>query len=207
MHYGRKLGVFGGTFDPPHVAHLIIAEEAAQTFGLERVLFVPAVVPPHKIAVPISPFDVRMLMVGAAIKDNPVFQLSDIESRLPSPNYTVNTVEALKEEQGNPVDMYLIIGSDSLLDFPSWKEPSRLLSCSNVVVYPRAGSPVEQAPLGLAAETDVLKVPEIPISSTHLRQRVAAGYSIRYWVPDGVLRIIREKRLYLPTVQKGEHTD
>jgi nicotinate-nucleotide adenylyltransferase len=200
MKKGRKIGVLGGTFDPPHVAHLIIAEEAAQTLGLEHVLFVPAVVPPHKVEVPISPFDVRMLMVEAAISGNAVFKLSDIESRLPSPNYTVNTVEALKGEEANPADIHLIIGSDSLLDFPSWKAPTQLLAQSQVVVYPRSDFPVERAPDDIVAHVQILDVPEIPISSTHLRTRVAAGRSIRYWVPDSVIRIIDERKLYLNRV-------
>jgi nicotinate-nucleotide adenylyltransferase len=202
-----KIGIFGGTFDPPHLAHLIIAQEAAQVLGLERIFFAPALVPPHKIAVPLSPFDVRMKMVEAAIEENPVFRLTDIERRLPAPNYTVNTVEALRREQADTAGIFLIIGSDSLLDFPSWKEPSRLLSSCHVVVYPRAGSPAENAPAAITAEIDILDVPEIPISSTELRKRVAAGDSIRYWVPDRVLSIIRQERLYQPTLRKEEDTD
>ena len=203
----KKIGIFGGTFDPPHLAHLIIAHEAAEALGLERVFFTPALVPPHKIAVRLSPFDVRMKMVEAAIEGNPVFRLTDIERRLPAPNYTINTVEALRGEQADTADIFLIIGSDSLLDFPSWKEPSRLLASCHVAVYPRAGSPVEQAPAMITTQIAVLDVPEIPISSTELRRRVAAGNSIRYWVPDCVLSIIRQESLYRPTPEKEENTD
>jgi nicotinate-nucleotide adenylyltransferase len=116
-------------------------------------------------------------------------------------------VGALQKEHANWDEVFLIIGSDSLLDFPSWKEPNRLLTSCRVIVYPRTGSPVEQAPDDVTARMDVLDVPEIPISSTYLRQRVAVGQSIRYWVPDAVLRIIQQKRLYMSRLSKEDHTE
>lgn len=199
MQEAPKIGVFGGTFDPPHIAHLIIAQEAALAYGLRSIVFVPALVPPHKPTVTISPFEIRLRMVDAAVAGDPRFEVSDIEGRLPSPSFTVDTLEVLRQERGNWGDMFLIIGSDSLLDLPSWKTPERLFQRAQLIVYPRQGFPPGNVNHAILEQVTILPVPEIPISSTMLRQRVAMNQSIRYWVPERVREIVETEGLYSQT--------
>ncbi len=203
----KRVGLFGGTFAPPHLAHLIIAQEAIQRMALDKVLFLPALVPPHKRGIPISAFGIRMRMVQAAIEKNASFEISDIESRLPSPSYTIDTLMVLTKRHPDWGSIFLILGSDSLLDLGSWKNPDAILGLATVVVYPRAGFPVEDARRTLLDQVELLDVREIPMSSTYLRGRVRRGLGLRYWVPDRVADMIKEAGLYLDTDQSEVKTE
>ncbi len=188
----------GGTFDPVHVGHLAIAEEARDALRLDRILFVPAGTPPHKPASAVAPTAHRVAMVALAIEDNPAFELSRIEVDRPGPSYTVDTVEALAQD----ADVTVILSAETFRELPTWHEPERLFAAARVAVVPREGYPAPD-PGWLAAtfpgneeRVRYLEGPLLGISSTALRARVAAGRSIRYLVPAAVAAYIEANGLY-----------
>lgn len=195
-----RVGVFGGSFDPPHVGHLIIAQEAWEQAGLDLVVFLPSPSPPHKDERFLSPFPVRMAMVRAAVEGDHRFMVWDLEATLPPPHFTVRTLQEVKRQRPSWERLYLIIGSDSLLDFPTWYQPHEVIRLASLVVYPRPGFPVCKARDEYLAHAQLLHSAELPVSSTDLRQRVRQGRSVRYWVPDGVLTLISQHGLY----QRGD---
>jgi nicotinate-nucleotide adenylyltransferase len=197
----RALGIMGGTFDPIHVGHLAVAEEARETLALDRVLFVPAGQPPHKPADSVSRVGDRIAMVQLAIADNPAFELSMVEVEREGPSFTVDTVEALAA--ANPgVRLHLILSAETFAELPSWHEPERLFEAARMAVVPREGYPApDPAWLGRAFpgredRVDYLGGPRLGLSSTALRARVVAGRSIRYLVPPAVEAYIAEHQLY-----------
>jgi nicotinate-nucleotide adenylyltransferase len=194
-------GVFGGTFDPIHVAHLAIAEAARDTFGLRRVLFIPAAEPPHKPDRQITPVEHRLAMVELALVGNAGFKVSRIEVDRPGPSYTVDTLEALQEIDGN--DRFaLILSAESFAELPTWHKPERILQLASVIVAPRDGYiAVDAAFVGgnvsLASAAAVfLDGPRIRLSASEIRERAAAGRSLRYLVPDAVAAYISDHALY-----------
>jgi nicotinate-nucleotide adenylyltransferase len=199
------IGVMGGTFDPIHVGHLAIGEEAREALALDTVLFVPAGQPPHKPAGSVTSVEHRLAMVELAIADNPAFELSRIEIERPGPSYTVDTVEALVRDAD---DLVLILSAETFSELPSWHEPERLFEAARMAVVPREGYPAPD-PAWLAAafpgredRVTYLEGPRLGLSSTAIRARVAAGRSIRYLVPDMVGAYIADKQLYRrPTSQ------
>lgn len=198
-----RIGVLGGTFDPPHYGHLAIAEEARVRLNLEKVLFVPAREPPHKPGRPISPVEDRLAMVQAAIADNPAFTLSRVDVERPGPSYTVDTIALLQAQFGPEAQLYLIIGMDSLRDLPAWHQPARLLALCHVVAVSRPGYSCDLVALArlLPAVTTrviLLDGPALDISATELQRRIRAGLPIRYQVPEPVRQYIYEKSLYSP---------
>jgi nicotinate-nucleotide adenylyltransferase len=191
----------GGTFDPIHMGHLVIAEEAREALALDRMLFVPAGVPPHKAAAEVSPVEHRVAMVEAAIAGNAAFELSRIEVDRAGPSFTVDTVEALAAD-GN---VTLILSAETFRELPTWHEPDRLFAAARVAVVPREGYPAPD-PAWLAAtfpgrddRVIYLEAPHLGLSSTAIRARVAAGRTIRYVVPDVVVAYIAQHRLYRRT--------
>jgi nicotinate-nucleotide adenylyltransferase len=202
------LGVFGGTFDPIHIGHLAVAEEAAESLGLERVVFVPAARPPHKPGVEFAPAEDRFAMVELAIADNPCFEASRIELDRPGPSYTIDTLAELGggvRRLGPGPQLFLILSADAFAGLPTWHEPQRVLSLARLAVVPREGyadgspdSLAEWFPgLPDAADRAVfLDGPRLHISASDLRQRAAAGRSLRYLVPDAVRRHIEDHALY-----------
>jgi nicotinate-nucleotide adenylyltransferase len=200
-----SLGVLGGTFDPIHLAHLALAQEAAETLGLERVLFVPAGSPPHKPGVPISAGTDRLAMVQLAIAGNDRFMVSRIELDRDGPSYTVDTLEALhatRRADGVAGEVTLILSADAFLGLMSWQDPRRVLELARLAVAPRDGYP-EAGPAFLAnnlpdlADRAVfLDGPRIRLSASTLRERAAAGRSLRYLVPDAVAAYIGDHDLY-----------
>ena len=198
-----RLGVFGGTFDPPHYGHLAAAEEAAEQLGLARVLFVPTGQPPHKPGLPISPAHHRVRMTELAIADGPRFQLSRVDVDRHGPSYTADLLPLLQAAHG-PAELYFICGMDMLASFPTWHEPARVLAgCHLVAVtrphYPRVDLAALSRALPQAAErVHILNAPGVDVSSSELRGRVAAGRSLRYLVPPPVVAYIREHDLYGP---------
>ena len=198
-----SLGVFGGTFDPVHVAHLALAQEAAEALGLERVLFVPVGRPPHKPDVVVTPGPDRLAMVQLAIAGNDRFEASRIELDRDGPSYTVDTLAALAADRGKGwTDLTLILSADAFLGLPDWHEPRRVLELARLAVAPRDGYP-EAGPEFLAARFPglvqravFLDGPRIRLSASALRDRAAAGRSLRYLVPDAVAAYIGDHDLY-----------
>jgi nicotinate-nucleotide adenylyltransferase len=194
------LGVMGGTFDPIHLGHLAIAEEAREALGLDSILFVPAGRPPHKRAQDVSPAEDRVAMVRIAIEDNPAFELSRIEVDRDGPSYTVGTLEELALETG--AELTLILSAETFVQLPTWHEPARLFAAASMAVVPRDGYPVpdpswlEEAFPGREDRVTYLDGPRLGLSSTSIRARVAAGRSIRYLVPPAVEAYIADHSLY-----------
>ena len=197
-----KIGLLGGTFDPIHMGHLIIAEEVRLKLDLNEVLFIPAGQPCLKSERSIAPGEHRLEMLKLAMEANPHFKVSASELRRPGPSYSVDTVSALRDELGAEVELYFIVGFDALAELPIWKEPSQLLDLCQVVGVRRPGyaeldwQSLEQAIPGISSRVIVVDVPQIDISSTQIRQRLAKGLSIRHLVPEAVERYISENRLY-----------
>jgi nicotinate-nucleotide adenylyltransferase len=190
-----KLGIFGGTFDPIHNGHLLIAESAMAKTDLDKIVFIPSASPPHKPHPQIISFEHRWNMVNLAISGHPDFSSSDIEHRLGGISYTVRTLELLTQE--NPgSELFLIIGSDSLLGLPTWKEPEKLLMLTRFIVFPRSDSDASQAGKQFLDRTKLLDVPLVSISSSDIRSKAAQHISIQGMVPDKVERYIKENRLY-----------
>lgn len=198
-----RVGVLGGSFDPPHLGHLIAAQEAAASFDLEQVLFVPAGVQPLKRGEPVSPAEHRVRMVELAIADNPAFVLSRADVEREGPSYSADLLAILHRQLGPQATLYFIIGADSLAELPRWKDPHRILELCRLVAVTRPGYPLVEPPgLGLPpAEARrgiaLLRAPGVDVSSTELRARVREGQPIRYLVPDAVARYIREHQLYV----------
>jgi nicotinate-nucleotide adenylyltransferase len=198
----RRLGVLGGTFDPPHVGHLWLATLAADAMDLDRVLFMPAARPPHKAGKRVSHAADRLLMTRLAIAADPSFELCTIEMERPGPSFTVDTVAALEERHGPETQLYLIMASDSLDQIDTWREPDRLLERIEWIVGPRPGMSLPDAAalkerFGAGAERiHLLTGPSLDVSSTDIRRRVAAGHAIRYLVPRGVEELIVDRGLY-----------
>jgi nicotinate-nucleotide adenylyltransferase len=194
-------GVFGGTFDPIHVAHLAIAEAARETFGLRRVLFIPASQPPHKPGRSITSVEHRLAMVEAAVSGNAAFEVSRIEVDRAGPSYTVDTLAELCA--ADPGDhLALIMSAESYNELPTWHEPGRILELADVIVAPRDGHAEADPDLiprrfpDSTAAIAFLDGPTIRLSASEIRQRAAAGRSVRYLVPDAVAAYIGDHDLY-----------
>jgi nicotinate-nucleotide adenylyltransferase len=200
-----NIGVLGGTFDPVHMGHLIIAEEVRARLDLAEVLFVPAGQPWLKLnnANAISPPQHRMEMVRLAIADEPAFKPSTMEIERPGPSYTVDTIAELRSQIGADDKLFFILGWDNLNQLPRWHQPSRLVKLCRLVPLRRVGftSPdldsLEAAIPGLAKSLVMLDTPQIEISASEIRARVARGLSIHKLVPEPVERYIIEHGLYL----------
>lgn len=196
----ERLGVLGGTFDPPHYGHLALAEAAREQLGLTRVLFVPAGEPPHKPGRPITPAHHRAAMVQAAIADNPAFVLSRVDLDRPGPHYTVDMLALLEQEYPRAV-FFFLMGSDSLVEFPTWRDPAGILRKAVLAVMNRPGYPVdwealERAVPGIRERVVFVDAPMLDISASDLRRRAREGRSLRYLVPPAVEAYIREHGLY-----------
>ncbi|MBI4201460.1 MAG: nicotinate-nucleotide adenylyltransferase [Chloroflexi bacterium] len=197
-----RLGILGGTFDPIHVGHLIIAEEARVRLSLEEVVFIPTGQPWLKAVQPVSPGELRLQMVRLAVAENPFFRASALELERPGPTYTVDTLAAVHKEWGPGVEVYFIMGTDTLVDLPRWKEPRRFLELCVPVVYARpnhsreAWEELERQLPGLGERVRRIETPLIGVNGTEIRRRVACGISIRYLVPARVERFIAEHGLY-----------
>jgi len=193
-----RLGVLGGSFDPPHVGHLAIASEAFAALGLDRVLFVPAAAPPHKHAAVGSTPGVRLELTGLAVAGDPRFAVSDIEL-VHGLVYTADTLTALRELHAVR-DLVFILGSDSLVQLETWHRPAELLRLCHLAVAPRPGDPPEAVAAAAARwgedRVTILDLPLFGVSSSGVRARVASDRPIRYLVPEPVERRIAELGLY-----------
>jgi len=196
-----RIGVLGGTFDPPHIGHLIVAQDAWSALGLDRVLFVPAAVPPHKRGRVQTPAEVRLAMVEAACANDPRFEASDLEIRRGGTSYTVDTLRALKERDPQGA-LFFLLGADQFRDIHTWRSPEELARLAELVALSRPGYPNVEPAIRLPYRR--LDVTCVDISATEIRRRVAAGEPIRYLVPEAVEAIIRAHGLYRAAGASGE---
>jgi nicotinate-nucleotide adenylyltransferase len=199
-----RVGIFGGTFDPVHYGHLILAVQCREQGRLDEVWFVPAAHPPQKDVAAITRFEQRVEMLSLAIAGQAAFRIDELEKERSGPSYTVDTLAELHRRHPGH-DYFLLVGSDTLGDLPYWHEPIRLLELAGLLVAARPNHPVltaEQlrAQLHLPGDAPVrletVEVPLIDISSRDLRRRAAAGRSLRYFLPRAVECYIHDKRLY-----------
>jgi nicotinate-nucleotide adenylyltransferase len=197
----RRIGVIGGTFDPIHYGHLAAAEEARVKVGLEKVIFVVAGLPPHKLDEEVTPVEHRLAMAGLGIASNPQFELSRVDVDRPGPSYTVDTISILQEQWGGETELFFVLGLDSLVELPTWHEPHRLIRSCRLIAVSRPGFQVDLAQLeatmpGISSRVEIIDMPEMDISSTDLQRRAREGLPIKYQVPDEVERYIEEHQLY-----------
>jgi len=196
-----RVGVLGGTFDPPHIGHLVAAEEARVQLKLGWVVFVPAGMPPHKLDEPVTPAVHRVEMITRAIASNPHFFVSLVDVGRPGPSYTVQMLQALREQWGAGTEMYFIMGMDSLADLPTWHKPEHLVELCRLAVVGRPGYDVNMDELnailpGIEKKVHYVNMPLLEVSSTDLVCRVQQGRPIRYYVPTEVEVYIRTHGLY-----------
>ena len=191
-----RLGVYGGTFDPIHTGHLVIARGIVEHCGLDRLLFVPSARPPHKQGHAIAPSDDRFRMAQLATQHDPHFEVSDLEINRPGLSYTVDTLKELRNIYGASSSIHLVIGADSLLEIDTWYAPDRVFELATIVTVPRPGKELVRADPRWRDRVVTVQLPEIDISSTDIRRRVCEGLSIANLVPEEVARYIEERGLY-----------
>lgn len=196
-----RVGVFGGTFDPPHMAHLALAEEALHQLNLSQVLWMITPNPPHKRGVEITPFVIRLEMLKEALKDYARFEISTLEAELPPPQYAVETVRLLREKLPDS-ELFYLMGEDSLRDLPLWHQPAKLVSLLDGIGVLKRPEVVldweilETSLPGLREKVFFFNAPLLQIASHEIRQRISSGQPYRYMVPEGVARIIEQYHLY-----------
>jgi nicotinate-nucleotide adenylyltransferase len=214
----KRLGLFGGTFNPIHYGHLRSAEEVVEALGLQRLWFIPAAMPPHKTTPEITPYKVRSEMTRLAVGDHPVMAVSDIEGRRPGRSYSIETLRQVRQEVGPSWELYFILGLDAILEISSWKDYSELFSLCHFVVLDRPG--YDRSRLGEVLLREVhpefqplegeagfrhpsgykvifLETTLLQISATGIRRLVRQGRSIRYLLPETVRGYIISNKLYL----------
>lgn len=195
-----KRGLFGGTFDPPHVGHLMMAEVARESLGLELIDFIPTNIPPHKEGLLIQPAAFRVRMVQAAVKGFPHFRVSTIELARQGISYTIDTVREIAHNSVGD-ELFLLLGADMLKDLPHWKEVEAILSYVTIVAAPRPGVNMQAIADDLKSLYDnaqivILAMPELDISSTWLRERMQKGLRVDPLLPFGVSRLIEQEGGY-----------
>lgn len=192
-----KTCLFGGTFDPPHFGHLIVAQTIFEAEHFDQIVFVPAHIPPHKKERKISSIDNRMKMLQIAIQDNPNFSISDIEIKRGGISYSLETIKAFKKEARiKTEDLFYLIGSDSLKQFHGWKNPKEILNECRLIVAIRPGFRPSDIPNWILAKIQFANIPRVEISSTQIRQRWGVNKTIRYMVTQPVWEFINEHNLY-----------
>ena len=196
-----RLGIFGGTFDPPHIGHQILAAEAYDQLNLDKVLWVLTPNPPHKNDQEITSLEARLKMVKASIAENERFELSRVEMDRHPPHYSVDTLSILAERYPSAELIYLV-GSDSLIDLHTWHNPDEFVAaCDGIGVMCRPGEELELRKLeeqtpGVSAKLLFIDAPLLEISSTEIRSRIVKGLTYRYYLPEVVYRFIEDDRLY-----------
>ncbi|GAC1511190.1 MAG: nicotinate-nucleotide adenylyltransferase [Ktedonobacteraceae bacterium] len=208
----RRIGLMGGTFDPIHIAHLIVAEEVYTALDLTEMVFIPAGHPPHKLHRTSTPAHHRLAMVELAIASNPHFSISRVEVDRSGPSYLVETLSLLHAQWGPHVELNFVVGWDSLEDFPTWYDPAGILAqLTHLVAVRRPGyvedvlynQQLESRLPGITERLSVVSAPQLDISSTNLRGRVEAHRSIKYQTPEVVERYIIEHKLYRESAQRN----
>ncbi len=197
----ETIALYGGTFDPPHLAHLILAAEAQSQLALPRIFWLPAPQPPHKIGQVITPLQHRLAMLRGAIAGLPGFEISNVEMSRPGPHYTVETLQMLRG-QHPAADFALLIGGDSLRDFLLWRQPQTIVAaCRFIGVMRRPGDSIDLDALeeklpGMGEKVRFVNAPQLEISSSEIRRRVAVGEHYRHYLPANVYEYIEAHRLY-----------
>lgn len=197
----ERIGIFGGTFDPPHLGHLILASEACAQLQLNRLLWVLTPFPPHKRNQSVTPLEHRRAMLELALADEPAFELSLVEMNRPGPHYTVDTLHLIAEEHPG-ADLVLLIGGDSLRDLPGWHRPRELVAaCHEIGVMRRPGAltdldALEASLPGIRSKVRFVEAPLLEIASREIRRRIAQGLPFRYYLPLAVYQYIVEHQLY-----------
>jgi nicotinate-nucleotide adenylyltransferase len=204
----QRIGVIGGTFDPIHYGHLAAAEEARVRVKLEKVLFVVALLPPHKLDEEVTPVEHRLAMVRLGIASNPHFEISCVDVDRPGPSYTVDTISILQEQWGPDTELFFVMGLDSLVEVPTWHQPERLIRLCHLVAVSRPRFEVDMRQLeasvpGISSRVEIIDMPEVDISSSDLQRRVKEGLPIKYQVPEEVERYIIEHHLYEQSAGSG----
>ncbi|GAX89227.1 nicotinate-nucleotide adenylyltransferase [Effusibacillus lacus] len=197
-----RMGLFGGTFDPIHIGHLVAARLAKEALQLDRVIFIPSGIPPHKSGREITPAGNRFEMVKLAVEQEPDFSVSDWEIRREVPSYTVDTLESFASQFPDD-ELYFIVGADMLYDFPNWHNPGRILEICQVIGMTRPGFALDECRTLLRTSMllpehriHFVEMPGLEISSTWLRDRLRQRRSVHYLIPDRVIRFIEENGLY-----------
>lgn len=192
-----RIGVFGGSFDPPHIAHFICARIVAEKLDLQKVLVIPTAIQPHKLSGANASPEIRWEMVKAAVVDDPLFEVSRMEIDRGGISYTIQTMEEVSAIYPSPANqLYYLLGYDALADINDWKDPQGLFKIANVVAMARPGNSLSGEESGLIRKATQVEIPRMEISSTLIRQRVKQDLSIRYMVPDAVRLIIDKYGLY-----------
>ena len=196
-----RVGLLGGSFDPPHIGHLLLAEEARDQLGLSEVHLAPAGQPPHKLELAMTPVADRVRMTELAIADNSCFRLSRVDADRPGPHYTIDLVKLVRDQLPREAELFFLMGFDSLRDLPKWREPGQLIRTAHLVALTRPDIPIhwdtlEEKLPGVRERVTLLDMPELEIASHDLRERVRKGRSIRYMVTEPVRLYIEERRLY-----------
>lgn len=199
----KKVGIMGGTFNPIHYGHLFLAERAYEQLGLDKVLFMPSKNPPHKIIPGNITQEQRVCMVSLSIRDNPHFELSLMELHREGITYTADTLAILNEENKD-TEYYFIVGADSLMQLHTWSRPAKICGLCTIVAADRdytdkskLSRQVEMLKSCYNARIKFIEMPSISISSSEIRNRLAAGKSIRYYVTDAVEKYISDNKLYI----------
>jgi len=198
-----NVGILGGTFDPVHSGHLILAEVAREQLNLNEVLFIPAGQPWLKVERTITPAEHRLQMLRLALNDTPYFRISEMEIQRSGPTYTIDTINALKKRLSDEDELFFILGQDNLMQLPQWHDAPELIKLCYLVAPPRPGvkkpdlKALEAEIPGIRQRVMLMKEPLPDISATNIRERVARGLSVRHLVPEPVNRYIKEHRLYM----------
>ncbi len=203
-----RIGILGGTFDPPHIGHLVIAEATRAQLALAKVYFVPARQPPHKLGEKVTPLEDRLAMLQLALGNKPHLAISLVEANRPGPSYTLDTIRELQNEFPAATELYFIMGLDSLRDLPTWHEPRELIELCRLAVLRRPGysadlDELEKKIPGLRARVVFIPAPELEISSSDLQELVREGKSIEDMVSPDVAAYIREHHLYEDSTEDG----
>ena len=187
--------LFGGTFDPPHIGHLLVAQTVCEAENFDKVLFIPAYQPPHKDD--ITPVDERLKMLELAVEGNPNFEISDVELKRKGVSYTIDTVKFIKEEMRlKSHEIFYLMGSDSLLEFQNWKDPKGILNECQVIVAIRPGFRPSDIPSWILQKIQFANIPRFEISSSNIRHRWVENKTIRYMVTLPVWEYIEKNNLY-----------
>ena len=193
-----KVCLFGGTFDPPHLGHLIIAQTIFEAEKFDQIVFVPAYQPPHKNGMKISPVDQRLEMLKIAISENPNFIMSDLEIQRKGLSYSIDTIIDYKKQNNlNSDELFYLMGSDSLKQFKKWKDTKKIIDECRVIVAIRPGFRPSDIPNWILAKIQFASIPRIEISSTTIRDRWIDNKTIRYMVTESVWQYINKNKLYL----------
>jgi len=192
----RKIGLFGGSFNPVHHAHLILAQEAASQLNLDKVVFMPAYLPPHKRSEGLVDSEHRYNMLKIAVQNNPLFSVSDSEIRREGVSFTIDTVKELLGQYGGETELYLIVGMDMLEDIPNWRKSEELISLCKFAGAGRPGYDDSHLHPGVLQKLVKINMPQMDISSTEIRHRLSVNLPVRYWLPDPVVEYIKQSRLY-----------